>query len=110
MQFYIIMCHQRFKDKGSDKGGFGGGGGGDSDRGGFGGRGRGKRDQSGGWNNRNNSGENNKSFEWNKESNNNGEGWKGHDGAVSWGQGGGDKGPRNWNSRTGRTSNQLRVN
>ena len=37
-------------------------------------------------------------------------GWKGHDGAVSWGQGGGDKGPRNWNSGTGRTSNQLRVN
>ncbi|KAL6321760.1 hypothetical protein AAG906_035278 [Vitis piasezkii] len=103
------MCHQRFKDKGSDKGGFGGGGGGDSDRGGFGGRGRGRRDQSGGWNNRNNSGENNKSFEWNKESNNNGEGWKGHDGAVSWGQGGGDKGPRNWNSGTGRTSNQYGV-
>ncbi|RVW78658.1 Phenylalanine ammonia-lyase [Vitis vinifera] len=50
------MCHQRFKDKGSDRGGFGGGGGGDSDRGGFGDRGRGRRDQSGGWNNRNNSG------------------------------------------------------
>ena len=97
MQFYIIMCHQRFKDKGSDRGGFGG-------------RGRGRRDQSGGWNNRNNSGENNKSFEWNKESNNNGEGWKGHDGAVSWRQRGGDKGPRNWNFGTGRTSNQLRVN
>uniref|UniRef100_F6HMP2 Uncharacterized protein n=1 Tax=Vitis vinifera TaxID=29760 RepID=F6HMP2_VITVI len=77
------MCHQRFKDKGADKGGFGGGGGGDSDRGGFGGRGRGRRDQSGGWNNKNNSGENNKFFEWNKGSNNNGEGWKGHDGAVS---------------------------
>ncbi|KAJ9684691.1 hypothetical protein PVL29_016920 [Vitis rotundifolia] len=89
----------------SDRGGFGGGG--DSDRGGFGGRGRGRRDQSGGWNNRNNSGENNKSFEWIKGSNNNGEGWKGHDGAVSWGQGGGDKGPRNWNSGTGGTSNQY---
>ena len=92
MQFYIIMCHQRFKDKGSDRGGFGG-------------RGRGRRDQSG----------TTETILMRIISPLNGTksqtiGWKGHDGAVSWGQGGGDKGPMNWNSGTGRTSNQLRVN
>ncbi|XP_057979247.1 protein RNA-directed DNA methylation 3 isoform X2 [Malania oleifera] len=94
----------------SDRGGFGGrgsserggfGGRGSSDRGGFGGRGRGRRDPGGGWNNRNETGEG-KSFGWNKGPNSNTEDWKGNDVAVSWNQGGGDKGNwQSWGSGTG---------